>query len=74
MDARSFLPVPACIIGGPTPFFKNRDRNKDGAITLEEFIGNPKGRNVPALTKRFKHFDADGDGKLMLEEVKKAEK
>ena len=53
------------------PFFKNRDRNKDGAITLEEFIGNPKGRNVPALTKRFKKFDSNGDGKLQLDELKK---
>ena len=47
-------------------FFKNRDRNGDGAITLEEFIGNPKGRNVPALIKRFKKLDANGDGKLQL--------
>ena len=53
-------------------FFKNRDRNKDGAITLEEFIGNPKGRNVPSLTKRFKKLDSDGDDKLSLEELKKA--
>lgn len=52
-------------------FFKSRDRNKDGAITLEEFIGNPKGRNVPALTKRFKKFDANGDGKLQPAELKK---
>jgi len=52
-------------------FFKSRDRNKDGAITLEEFIGNPKGRNVPALTKRFKKFDANGDGKLQPAELKR---
>ena len=50
-------------------FFRSRDRNGDGAITLEEFIGNPKGRNVPALTKRFKKFDANGDGKLQPEEL-----
>ncbi len=52
------------------PFFKNRDRNGDGAITLEEYIGNPKGRNVPALTRRFKQFDSNGDGKLKLDELK----
>ena len=50
-------------------FFKNRDRNGDGAITLEEFIGNPKGRNVPALTKRFEQFDSNGDGKLQPAEL-----
>lgn len=52
-------------------FFKKRDRNGDGAITLEEYIGNPKGRNVPALTKRFKKFDSNGDGKLQLDELKR---
>ena len=53
-------------------FFNNRDRDGDGAITLEEFIGNPKGRNVPALTKRFQKMDASGNGRLSLEELKKA--
>ena len=52
-------------------FFKSRDRNADGAITLEEFIGDPKGRNVPALTKRFNKVDSNGDGKLQLDELKK---
>jgi Ca2+-binding EF-hand superfamily protein len=55
-------------------FFKSRDRNGDGAITLEEFIGNPKGRNVPALTKRFKNIDSNGDGKLHLSELKEQTK
>jgi arylsulfatase A-like enzyme len=50
-------------------FFKSRDRNGDGTITLEEFIGNPKGRDVPALTKRFNNFDSNGDGKLHLDEL-----
>ncbi len=52
-------------------FFRSRDRNKDGAITLEEFIGKPEGRNVPALTKRFRTIDRNGDGKLQLDELKK---
>jgi len=39
-------------------------------ITLNEYIGNPKGRNVPALTKRFKKIDSNGDGKLQLDELK----
>jgi len=67
-----------CIQGSQPPnrpkidqFFKSRDRNQDGAITREEFIGNPKGRNVPALTKRFTKFDANGDGKLQPAELKR---
>ncbi len=55
-------------------FFKNRDRNGDGVITLEEYIGNPKDRNVPVLTKRFKKIDSNGDGKLQLDELKKQTK
>ena len=55
-------------------FLKNRDRNGDGNVTLEEYIGNPKGRNVPALTKRFKKIDSNGDGKLLLDELKKQSK
>jgi arylsulfatase A-like enzyme len=55
-------------------FFKNRDRNGDGVITLEEYIGNPKDRNVPALTRRFKKIDSNGDGKLQLDELKKQTK
>ena len=71
-------PKPADTTGTPTPkrpsrdqFFRSRDRNKDGAITLEEFIGKLEGRNVPALTKRFRTLDRNGDGKLQLDELKK---
>jgi hypothetical protein len=54
-------------------FFKSRNRDGDGAITLEEFIGNPEGRNGPALTKRFKKIDSNGDGKLQQDDVKEEE-
>ena len=54
----------------PEKFFQARDRNSNGEITLEEFIGNPDGRNVAALTKRFQQFDADGDGALVIDELK----
>ena len=54
----------------PEKFFQARDRNSNGEITLEEFIGNPDGRNVAALTKRFQQFDADGDGVLVIDELK----
>ena len=66
---RKSTPAPATRRRPRDQFFKSRDRNGDGAITLEEFIGNPKGRNVPALTKRFKKFDSNGDGKLQMDEL-----
>ena len=50
-------------------FFKSRDRNSDGAITVEEFIGNPDGRNVSSLTKRFQRLDTNRDNMLVIEEL-----
>ncbi|PHR95340.1 MAG: N-acetylgalactosamine 6-sulfate sulfatase [Blastopirellula sp.] len=50
--------------------FKQRDTNKDGFVTLKEFIGNPKNRNVPALTKQFELKDKDNDERLTLAELK----
>ena len=54
----------------PEKFFQARDRNSDGEITLDEFIGNPDERNVAALTKRFQQFDTNGDGALGIDELK----
>jgi arylsulfatase A-like enzyme len=54
----------------PEVFLRKRDKNNDGSITLKEFIGNPEGRNVPALNKQFKRRDANADGKLTLKELK----
>ena len=51
--------------------FKKLDKNKDGFITLKEYIGNPEGRNVPALKKQFSRRDGNGDGKLSLIEHRK---
>ena len=36
---------------------------------LKEYIGNPKGRNAPALNKNFSRRDANKDGKLSLVEI-----
>jgi arylsulfatase A-like enzyme len=49
--------------------FKGRDKNKDNHLTLDEYIGNPKGRNVPVLTQRFKQLDKDRDGRLSPREI-----
>ncbi len=54
----------------PAQRFLRSDQNKDGFLSLEEFIGNPKDRDVPALTKRFKKLDSNDDGKLQLRELK----
>jgi hypothetical protein len=62
---------PASNRPSPEEFLRRRDVNKDGSITLKEFIGNPKGRNVPALNQQFSRRDANKDGKLTLEELKK---
>ena len=47
------------------------DKNKDGFLSLKEYIGNPEGRNVPALKKQFGRRDGNGDGKLTLPELNK---
>jgi len=54
----------------PATFFKRRDANGDGFVTLKEYIGNPTGRNVPALTRQFNKRDANKDGNLSLQELK----
>jgi arylsulfatase A-like enzyme len=51
--------------------FKRMDKNKEGFLNLKEFIGNPEGRNVPALKKQFSRRDTNADGKLTLAELNK---
>jgi arylsulfatase A-like enzyme len=55
----------------PARHFERSDRNKDGFVTIEEFIGNPENRNVPALTRMFNQRDANHDGRLTLKEMSK---
>ena len=62
-------PVPKQPID-PTVLFKNRDTDQDGFLTLKEYIGNPKNRNVPALTKRFNSWDRNKDSRVTLKEMK----
>ena len=51
--------------------FKKMDKNQDGFITLKEYIGNPDGRNVPALKNQFSRRDGNGDAKLTISELNK---
>ena len=49
--------------------FKRRDTNKDGQLTLKEYIGDPTGRNIPALTTQFERRDVNKDSRLSLKEL-----
>ena len=51
--------------------FKKMDKNKDDFLNLKEYIGNPEGRNVPALKKQFSRRDGNADSKLSFEELNK---
>lgn len=54
----------------PQTLFRARDRDKDGFVTLAEYIGSPKDRDVPALQRRFRRLDTNGDERLTLEELR----
>lgn len=60
----------------PEKMFKSFDANEDGSITLEEFKGKKRKKEVPAerLEKGFARMDADSNGSVTLEEFKKAAK
>ena len=51
--------------------FKVRDTDKDGLLTLEEFIGDPTNRNVRALSRQFNARDRNGDGRLSEDELER---
>jgi hypothetical protein len=46
----------------PATLFTRRDANKDGKVTLEEFLVGRDGDKRPPLERRFKALDRDGDG------------
>lgn len=53
----------------PEKFFKSRDKNGDGVLSLREYVGKPV-EEAPGRTKIFRQLDANGDGKLELNEIK----
>ena len=51
--------------------FMHRDRNGDGWISLQEFVGRAENEVSSARTKRFKLMDRNADGQLQPGELKK---
>jgi Ca2+-binding EF-hand superfamily protein len=54
----------------PTPeeAFKKRDKNSDGALCTEEFVGKRAGDKADKAKKIFAKKDKDASGSLSLEE------
>ena len=50
--------------------FKKRDKDGDGKVSLEEFVGKRKDEAKEKAEKQFKRKDKDSDGFLTLEEFK----
>ena len=48
----------------PEAAFKAKDKNSDGKLSLEEFVGHADGEKKAAAEKRFKAADKNGDGSL----------
>jgi hypothetical protein len=53
----------------PGEVFKKLDKDNDGFVSLEEFVGKPKNEKDKAdREKRFQAKDKNGDGKLTKDE------
>lgn len=50
--------------------FKKMDKNGDGKLSWEEFLGKREGEKAEMAKKSFERMDKDGDKHLTLEEFK----
>ena len=70
--AGMFMPV---VVGAqekksPEELFKAMDKNGDGKLSKEEYVGNAEGEKKTKKEDRFKTMDKNSDGFLSLEEYK----
>ncbi|SFI48722.1 EF-hand domain-containing protein [Planctomicrobium piriforme] len=54
--------------------FKKMDKDSDGKVTQEEFLGKKEGDKLEKAKTLFSKLDKDSDGKLTLEEFKDRKK
>lgn len=54
--------------GDPAKMLKRKDADKNGSLSLEEFLKGAK--DTDKATKMFKRKDKDKDGELSLDELK----
>ena len=54
----------------PAAVFKKLDKDSDGKLSLEEFVGKRKDKAKTKAEARFKKLDKDGDSAVSLEEFK----
>ena len=63
LDSKKNKPKPT-----PQEIFKSLDKDKSGALSLEEYKAHHKDKNPAQLASSFKSKDTDSDGKLSLKE------
>ncbi|MDB4485572.1 sulfatase-like hydrolase/transferase [bacterium] len=61
---------PKAAPGKEAKLFQARDKNKDGQVTLAEFIAGRTGDKVPTITKLFKRRDKNSNGVWEKSEIK----